>query len=244
MEIQVTGAKILYTLPFLGGIKITESVVNAWLLILLVIVACKWMTKNLSVENPGTPQIIAEKAVIFVRNLVQQNMGENWMHMAPLIGTILVFSFGCSVMGIAGLHTPTGDFSVTRAMAIVVFVYIEYYNLKFKGLLGFFTRFTEPLFILTPLNVVSEFSTPLSMSMRHFGNIASGAIISSLLYAALAVLSKLILGWIPVDFIANIPIFQIGIPAILSIYFDVFSSGIQAYIFCMLTMANVAGTAD
>ncbi len=244
MDISITGAKILFTLPFFGGIKITESVVHSWLVIALVLTASLWLTKDLSVKNPGRNQIIAEKRVLFVRDLVQQNMGENWMHLTPLIATIMVYSFLSSMLGVAGLHSPTADFSVTLAMALRVFAYIEFYQFKFKGLLGFFTRFTEPIVVLTPLNILSEFSTPLSMSMRHFGNIASGAIISTLLYAALTVLSQVLLGWIPVDFIANIPIFQIGIPAVLSVYFDVFSSGIQAYIFCMLTMANIAGTAD
>ena len=94
------------------------------------------------------------------------------------------------------------------------------------------------------MNIISEVATPLSLSLRHFGNIASGAVITALVYGALAVLSKVILGWIPNTFIANIPIAQIGIPSILSLYFDLFSSAIQAYIFCMLTMANIAGTAD
>ena len=113
-----------------------------------------------------------------------------------------------------------------------------------KGLLGFFTRLTEPVIVMTPMNIIGEFATPLSMSLRHFGNIASGAVITALVYGALAALSQFILGWIPNTFIANIPIAQVGIPAVLSVYFDLFSSAIQAYIFVMLTMANIAGTAD
>ena len=94
------------------------------------------------------------------------------------------------------------------------------------------------------MNLVSEVATPLSLALRHFGNIASGAIITTLVYGALTALSGFVLGWIPNTFIASIPIMQIGLPAILSIYFDLFSSAIQAYIFVMLTMANIAGTAD
>ena len=129
-------------------------------------------------------------------------------------------------------------------MALVTFFLIEYYHFKSKGLLGFFTRLTEPVVVMTPMNIVGEFATPLSLALRHFGNIASGAVITTLVYGALAALSKTILGWIPNTFIASIPIAQIGLPAVLSIYFDLFSSAIQAYIFCMLTMANIAGAVE
>jgi len=89
--------------------------------------------------------------------------------------------------------------------------------------------------------VVGEVATPISISFRHFGNIAAGTVITSLLYGALAGLSSMILGIIPNTFINSIPIFQLGLPAILSIYFDVFTSFLQAYIICMLTMVYVTG---
>ena len=78
------------------------------------------------------------------------------------------------------------------------------------------------------------------MSFRHFGNIAGGTVITTLLYTALATLSAAVLKFIPNDFINSIPIFQAGIPAVLSIYFDLFSGLIQALIFCTLTMVYVS----
>ena len=90
------------------------------------------------------------------------------------------------------------------------------------------------------MNVISEFATPISMAFRHYGNVLSGTVISVLLGAALAGLSSLLLGNLP-GLLADIPLFQIGIPAILSIYFDVFSGCLQAFIFAMLTMMYVAG---
>ncbi len=244
MDVAINGPKILFTLPFFGGINITESVVNGWLVLIILTGRCIWLTKDLSVTNPGKKQIVAEKIVTMLNGLVERNMGKQWRHMIPFIGTLFAFSFTSSVMSVAGLRSPTADFSVTLAMALVTFMFIEGYQYKFKGLIGFFTRLTEPVIVMTPMNIVSELATPLSLALRHFGNIASGAVITTLVYGALAALSKFILGWIPNTFIASIPIAQIGLPAVLSVYFDLFSSAIQAYIFCMLTMANIAGTAD
>ena len=244
MNVAINGPKILFTLPIFGGINITESVRNSWLVLIIVTCLCYWLTKDLSVHNPGKKQIVAEKLVLFVKGLVDSNMGSQWAHMIPFVGTILTFSFLSSVMSVAGLRSPTADFSVTAAMALVTFFFIEFYHLKSKGLLGFFTRLTEPVIVMTPMNIVGEFATPLSLALRHFGNIASGTVITALVYGALAGLSQFILAWIPNTFIANIPIMQIGIPAVLSVYFDLFSSGIQAYIFCMLTMANIAGAVE
>lgn len=244
MDVSINGPKILFTLPFFGGINVTESVVHSWLVLIIVTGICWWLTRDLSVHNPGKKQIIAEKLVLMVRSLVDANMGSQWKHFVPYIGTLFAFSFLSSVMSVAGLRSPTADFSVTLAMALVTFGFIEFYYFKHKGFLGFFTRLTEPVIVMTPMNLVSEVATPLSLALRHFGNIASGAIITTLVYGALAALSQFILGWIPNTFIANIPIMQVGLPAVLSVYFDLFSSAIQAYIFVMLTMANIAGTAD
>ena len=99
--------------------------------------------------------------------------------------------------------------------------------------------FTEPIALMTPMNIISEIATPISMSFRHYGNILSGSVISVLIAAALQGLSSKILGWLP-GFLGQFPFLRIGLPAILSLYFDVFSGVLQAYIFAMLTMSYVS----
>ena len=92
---------------------------------------------------------------------------------------------------------------------------------------------------MLPINIVSELATPVSLSFRHFGNIAAGSVITSLLYTALAALTNIIFrGFI------TVPIFQLGIPAVLSIYFDLFTGFMQAFIFSMLTMAFISNAAE
>ena len=103
--------------------------------------------------------------------------------------------------------------------------------------------FTQPVALLAPINFISEFATPVSMAFRHYGNVLSGTVISVLLATALSGLSRMVLGFLP-EFLADIPLFQVGIPAVLSIYFDVFSGCLQAFIFAMLTMLNVSGAFD
>jgi F-type H+-transporting ATPase subunit a len=78
------------------------------------------------------------------------------------------------------------------------------------------------------------------MAFRHYGNVLSGTVISVLVATGLQGLSKLLLGWLP-GVLGEIPFLQVGIPAVLSIYFDVFSGLLQAYIFAMLTMMYVSG---
>ena len=93
---------------------------------------------------------------------------------------------------------------------------------------------------LAPLNIISEFATPVSMAFRHYGNVLSGSVISVLVAVALQGLSSLIFGKLP-GLLGNIPFLQIGIPAVLSVYFDIFSGLLQAFIFAMLTMLYIAG---
>jgi F-type H+-transporting ATPase subunit a len=87
--------------------------------------------------------------------------------------------------------------------------------------------------------VISEVATPVSMSLRHYGNILSGSVIAALVGSALTGLTNLVLGWLPGG-LGDIPFLRIGIPALLSIYFDVFSGLLQAFIFAMLTMIYVS----
>ena len=77
------------------------------------------------------------------------------------------------------------------------------------------------------------------MAFRHYGNVLSGSVISVLLAAGLQGLSAMVLGWLP-GFLGEIPLFRVGIPAVLSIYFDIFSGCLQAFIFATLTMMYVS----
>lgn len=241
-NISITGAKIYFEIPIFGGIPITETQVNSWIVMLVIAILCLVLTHDLKVRPTSKRQIIAEWIVEKVNGLVRSNMGERFMDFAPFVAAILGLSALSSLSSLFGLYPPTADLNTVAGWAILVFVMITFYKIKSGGFGGYLKGFTEPFALFTPFNVLSELGTPVSMAFRHFGNVVSGTVISTLVYAALAAASTALLGWLPGIF-GKIPFLQVGIPAILSIYFDLFSSCMQAFIFAMLTMLYISGAA-
>lgn len=238
--IEIAGAHIYFTVKMpLQDMPITESQVNSWLVIIALLFFCLFMTHGISEKGGLRRQMIAEWIVEKTDALVKDNMGEYFKSFSPFVAGILGLSCFSSLLTLVGLYPPTSDLNVVAGWAIIVFVLITYYKLK-GGILGYLKSFTEPIPVFTPFNIISEFATPVSMSFRHYGNILSGSVISALVAAGLTGVSSLILGWLP-GAIGDFPLFRVGIPAVLSLYFDIFSGGLQAFIFAMLTMLNVSG---
>ncbi len=238
--VEISGALIYFTwegMPLMP-LQITESEINSWLVMISIMGLVLYLTHGLTQKAETKRQLIAEWIVEKVTDLVHGNMGEQYSQYIPLIAAIMGLSAFSSLSCLVGLFSPTGDVNVTAGWAILVFLLVTWYKLK-GGVLNYLKGFTEPIPVFTPMNIVGEFSLPLSMAFRHYGNVLSGAVISVLVGVALQGLSKTLLGWIPV--VGNIPLLRIGIPAVLSVYFDVFSGLMQAFIFAMLTMLNIAG---
>ena len=241
--ITITGARIYFTIPMpIQNFPITESQVNSAIVLIVILFFCLFMTHGMSEKIKLKRQHLAEMAVEMVDDLVNENMGEYFKGFAPFIIAILALSAFSSLISLCGLYPPTSDINIVGGWAILVFILITYYKMK-CGPVHYLKGFTEPVALLAPINFISEFATPVSMAFRHYGNILSGTVISVLLSAALGGLSSMLLGWLP-GFLADIPLLQVGIPAVLSIYFDVFSGCLQAFIFAMLTMMNISGAFD
>lgn len=237
--ITVSGAQVFFEIPMpIQPLPITESQVNSLLVIISIFGLCLFLTHGLSARNPTRRQHFAEMIIKFCDKLVLGNMGEYFKGFSPFIASILALSGFSSLMALFGLYAPTSDINIVGGWAILVFILITYYKSK-CGLLSYIKSFANPV-LMAPLNIISEIATPISMAFRHYGNVLSGSVISILLAAGLQGLSKVVLGWLP-GFLGEFPFLQIGIPGVLSIYFDVFSSLLQAYIFAMLTMMYVAG---
>lgn len=238
--ISITGAAVFFTLPLpLGGLPISEAQVNSWLVIISIFFLCRYLTHGITAKGGLRRQIVAEWIVEKTQNLVRANMGEYFRGFGPFIAAILGLSAFSSLLTLVGLYPPTSDLNVVAGWAIIVFILITYYKMK-CGPVHYLKSFGEPVGPLAILNVISEVATPVSMAFRHYGNILSGTVVSVLVAAALSGLSSLLLGWLP-GFLGSFPFFRIGLPAILSIYFDIFSGCLQAFIFAMLTMLYVAG---
>ena len=248
MEIQVNGPKVFFELPFdlpdttIFTMKnlITQTTISLLVVTVILAILAFSLTRKIT-KRPGKIQVLLEKAVTMVYNLVEDTMGKHNLRFAPYIGTLFVSSIFGSIIGMTQIfRSTTADLSVTMAWALVTTGLVWANNIKNFGFKAWLKSFTEPIFVMTPMNIVSEIASPLSLAFRHFGNVAGGGVLTTLIYSALALLSNVVLGWIP-GFIGKLPIFQAGIPAILSIYFDLFSGFVQAFVFCLLTMVYIAG---
>lgn len=247
MEVDIHGAPVYFEIPILGGIPITASMVGTWCVMLVLTLLCVWLTHDLKVRNISKQQAVAEKIVMMAENFVRANMGEQWMDMVPMIAALFSLSLGSSLLSLLGLWAPTADVSVLLGWALIVFMLITYYKIKTNGFLGYLKGFCDPVFPMAPFNVLGEVFKPISMSFRHFGNVLSGYVISSLVYAALILANHALFGLLPGvvgDVLGNIPFLAVGVPAVLSLYFDWFSSFMQAFIFCMLTMIFIRTAAE
>ncbi|MEG0109717.1 MAG: FoF1 ATP synthase subunit a [Oscillospiraceae bacterium] len=243
MNVDIRGAEIFFRLPIFGGIPITETIVNSFIVMIVILGLCIFLTRGMTVRGTGTRQVIAEFLVETAQNFVNGNMGERFAYYSPFIAALFSASLISSLLSLIGMYPPTSDLSTTLAWAMLVFILITYTKIRTGGVGGYLLGFTKPIFILTPFNILSEVATPISMGFRHFGNIVSGSVITALVYAALAALSTAVFGWLPLA-LGTIPILQVGVPAVLSVYFDLFSSFMQAFIFCMLTTLYIGNAAE
>ena len=287
MNVNVTGPFIYFEIPLFGGIPITQTTVSSFLLTILLCAVAIWLGKGLK-KRPDGKQVLVEKGIGMMHGMVVETMGAHNAHWTPFIIVLFLSSICGSLIGMTGfLRSTTADLSTTLTWSIMVSVLIWYNNIKHNGFVGWLKGFAEPVVVMTPMNIISEIAQPVSMAFRHFGNVAGGGVITSILYTALATLSALILNLIAASGIAvgivllvagagllllgikkgklglkilailcgvlgllgllqalgilsNVPIFQFGIPAVLSIYFDVFSGFVQALVFSLLSMVYIA----
>ena len=289
MELEVTGAFIYFEIPIFGGIPVTQTMVSFFLVTILLCWTSIALGKGLKMRPDGR-QVLVEKGVMMLRNMVVETMGEHNAHWTPFIGTIFLSSICGTLIGLTGfLRSATADISCVIVWALMVTAIIWYNNIKHNGFLGWLKGFTEPIVVMTPMNIVGEIAQPVSMAFRHFGNVAGGGVITSIIYAALSAASAGILnliaksGWLMgsvlilagvglfllwkkkrkvvalifgiacavvglvgllqgVGVLSGVPILALGVPAVLSCYFDLFSGFVQAYVFSLLTMVYIAGS--
>lgn len=194
---------------------VTTIIVMGFILI-LALIARQAVLKG-DPDHPGGLQNIVEMLIEFLDGLVTNSMGKLAPQYANYMLTLLIFICISNISGLFGLRPPTADFAVTFGMGIITFLLIQYANIK-TNKVGAFTGLFQPLPFLFPINLIGEIATPVSLSLRLFGNVLAGTIMLGLYYGLLPWLVKL------------------GIPAFLHAYLDLFSGVIQTYVFVMLTM--------
>lgn len=189
-------------------------------IIILILAFMAKKTMEHATDVPGTFQNVVELGVEMLEKMTQGILGSNGKKFANYIGTIFLFILFCNLSGLLGLRAPTADFGVTFLLGLVTFGIVQFQGIKNRKF-RHFTSLFEPVPVLFPINLIGEVANPISISLRLFANLLSGVIIMGLWYGML-------------------PIFvNIGIPAALHVYCDVFSGAIQTYVFCMLTMVYI-----
>ncbi|MBE5792097.1 MAG: F0F1 ATP synthase subunit A [Clostridiales bacterium] len=186
MEMNIAGAFVYFKI---FGIPITQTTVSSLVVTIILCLACVKLGKRLK-KRPDGVQVMVEKAIDMLYNMVEGSMGKHNLHWAPFIGTIFMSSICGTFIGLTGfLRSVTADLSCTLAWSVLVSVIIWRNNIKYNGVKSWLKGFTEPIVIMTPMNVISEIAQPVAMAFRHFGNVAGGGVITTILYMAFSLAS-------------------------------------------------------
>ena len=172
----------------------------------ILVLLSAWLTRGLKVHNPGKKQIVAESIVIwldkFTISCLVKCQRIQYLHFNhPIIPSLM------NIIGIFGMKPPTKDMNVTIALALMSIVLIEISGIRAKGMKGWIKSFTQPVAVVTPINILEVFTRPLSLCMRLFGNVIGAFVIMEMI--------KMV-----------VPVF---IPTVFSLYFDFFDGFIQTW---------------
>jgi len=171
---------------------------------------------------PRGRQSIAEMIVQLFEGLIVDTVGPEGRKYLPVVGTVGLFVFGCNMIGLVpGFMSPTSKLNVTLGCALVVFFYYHAQGVRAQGL-KYFKHFMGPIPALAPLmipiEVISHFSRPVSLSMRLFGNIFAEELLIVIMASIIPIL-------LPLPFMAV----------------AIFTSLIQSFVFVLLSCIYIAG---
>lgn len=212
--------ELLELLAFhLGPLHIGATVLTTWLLMVLL-AGLAWLgTRHLSVDAPSRLQTALEGTVLALRQAIEDTAPGHAARLLPFVGTLWLFIAVANLTGIVpGLRSPTGDLSLTVALALLVFLSVHWFGIRIDGIRAYLKHYLDPIPILLPFHLIGEITRTLALAVRLFGNMMS------LEMAALLVL--LVAG-----FLAPVPLLMLHIVEAL----------VQAYIFGMLALVYVAG---
>ena len=212
--------ELLQLLAFhIGPLAIGPTVLTSWLL-MAVLTGLAWFgSRQLSVDKPARLQTALEGAVLALQQAIEDTAPGHAKRLLPFIGTLWLFIATANLVGLVpGLRSPTGDLSLTVALALLVFLAVHWFGIRIDGLKAYLRHYLDPNPILLPFHLLGEITRTLALAVRLFGNMMS------LEMAALLVL--LVAG-----FLAPIPLLMLHIVEAL----------VQAYIFGTLALVYVAG---
>ena len=191
-----------------GPLQIPESVVISWVIMVLVVLGSILLTRNLKVDHISKRQAVLEMAYTAGKNFFEGLLGN-----VPYLMTVAIYIACSNLIGVFGVKPPTKDLDVTAALALMSIVLIEGSGIRARGGVGFLKSLAAPTPVMTPMNILEIAIRPTSLCMRLFGNVLGAFVIMELI--------KLV-----------VPVF---VPAVFSLYFDLFDGLIQTYVFVFLT---------
>ncbi len=202
-----------------GDQMLSLLIIVAFLIVMLLIVGIK--IKKVDPTGDVPKWLVPFITIVeIVNNFTKTNIGKRWKHYAPYflaLGLSLLFQ---NIASVFGLVNPTSYMITNAALAIITFFIVQITGIVSLGLKGYLKSFLGPVpwlaFIMVPINIISEFALPLSLTLRLTGNIVAGNVISMLVKS-----------------------FGIGtaiIMPVINIYFDLMSGVIQTFVFVILTI--------
>lgn len=206
-----------------GHEVIPPHVVMCFLLAFVLVGFSLWFRRQIRVENPGKLQLAIEAVVGGLMEMLEEYVGHRGRPFLGLVATLGLFILVGNLLGlIPGLMAPTSNLNVTLGCAVVSFLFYNYQGIRAQGLVHYLAHFVGPIPlmapIMVPIEIISHFSRILSLSIRLFGNIFGEELVI-LIIASL------------VPFVAPLPMMFLG----------VFTAGLQAFVFVMLTMIYLQG---
>lgn len=206
------------------GQTVWITTTHACLFIVMMMIAVFCLCANRAIKHatevPGAFQNVVELVVEMLDKMISGVMGKNAASFANYIGILFMFILLSNISGLFGLRPPTADYGVTLALGLITFTLITFNKFKHQKVSGVIKGLCEPWPIWAPINIIGDVAVPISLSLRLFANVLSGTVMMALVYG--------LLSWIATAW-----------PAVLHVYFDLFSGAIQTYVFCMLTMTYV-----
>jgi len=200
-----------------GTFTIHASIISTWG-VMVFIISLVWLATRHMQMLPSGVQTVIEGIFEAMEQAVLEVTPEHGRLIMPFISTLWLFLIIANMVGlIPGLHSPTGDLSVTSALAILVFLSVHWFGIRIQGLKNYLHHYLQPTPMLLPFHIVSEFTRTLALAIRLFGNVMS--------LEMAAMLIVLVAG-----FLAPIPILMLHIIEAL----------VQAYIFGMLALIYLA----
>jgi len=197
------------------GIPITNTIISTWAIMVIVIIFA-WVIRK---YRPGISEIIIESINGIISSVMPDDI--KVIKYLPILGSLAIFLMFSNIFSfIPFMVSPTANINTTIALALVVFFAVHLYGIREKGIVGYLKDFAKPVFIL-PLEIVSQVSRTLSLSIRLFGNILSTDLIVAIIFSL-------------VPFFVPLPLVALSM----------LTGVLQAYIFTVLASLYIASAIE